>query len=128
MTRRLLLAWGLGLAAGCAPSATAPEGKPEDPAATELREVFELVSLATAEGGKPPKGVKDLAKYESAYPLGFDRLRAGKLVAVWGVGPDPASAGLLAHEKDAAAAGGWVVRRNGQVEKLTADQVRAAGG
>ena len=125
---RLALAGVLGLLAGCGPLAPPPADPADAQKANELREVYDLIALATEGAGRPPASFKELAKLENAFPAGYELVRSGKVVVVWGAGPDAGSGRVLAYEKAAKTDGGWVVRRNGTPERLPAAGVVSALG
>jgi len=50
----------------------------------ELKEVHELFSAFYEVSPKPPKQLKDLAKFENAYPNGWAAVQSGRVVVAWG--------------------------------------------
>jgi hypothetical protein len=103
----------------------------QDPETARRREELQQISAmyeayAKAHEGEPPKQLSDLAtrEHEQIYPLGFRVLREGSYVVVWGAsGKD--SGTVLAYEKDAPAKGGFVLTADGNVQKLTADELNS---
>ena len=119
------------LAAGCSSSSGAGEAVP--PATIDLQEVADLLRSAAGTGRTPTK-LSDLAATQSMYPRGYEALKSGEIVVLWGApiaGEGAASEGgapkaVLAHEKKTPAEGGYVLLQDGTVEQLTADEFKAA--
>lgn len=118
-------------AAGCTSSPGAGEAVP--PALIDLQEVADLLRAAAGTGRTPTK-LADLAATQSMYPRGFEALKSGEIVVLWGApiaGEGAASEGgapqaVLAHEKNAPAEGGYVLLQDGTVKPMTADEFKAA--
>jgi hypothetical protein len=114
------------LATGCGgqPGAEA-DATPGQRALTELAGVLPLLP-------KPPTKVGDLAPYRDAAPFAYESVRTGDVVVVWGVAmPGEGDAGkgttdIVAYEKDAPTAGGFVLLHNGTVKKMTAAEFQSA--
>jgi len=120
----------LGLAAVCAGCGgrrgeTEAEVPPSQRALTELAGVLPLLP-------KPPTKLADLAQYRETAPLAYESIRTGAVVVVWGVAmPGEGDAGkgttdVVAYEKDASTAGGFVLLHNGTVKKMSAAEFNAA--
>ena len=97
------------------------------PVVTALREVGELLR-----GPKPPAKPADLDRGKQMYPRGVRAVTAGEVVVLWGgglAGEGEAAAGggsVVAYEKDAPTAGGYVLLTSGEVKKLSAAEFSAA--
>jgi hypothetical protein len=92
----------------------------------ELQEVRELYRMYANEKGRPPTRLSDLQAYEAGFPYGYQALQRGLCVVRWGMPLTGAPTAILAHEKDAAQKGGWVLLRDGTVQQMTAPEVQAA--
>jgi hypothetical protein len=120
----LLLALGAVCGCGAGPK-PAPAGEPK---AEALREVGDLLRA----GNRPPSKAADLAKYEPTYPRGYQALKSGEVVAIWGAamkGEGDAAGGggeVIAYEKDAPIAGGYVLLTSGEVKQMSAAEFQAA--
>src|SRR5262245_1744006 len=81
-------------------------GSSEGPGSSdELREVGQLIASHTAERGRGPKKLADLAKYEAGGPLGYEAIRSGKIIVLWGAtmageGEGASATAVVAHEKN----------------------------
>ena len=101
------------------------------PQATALQEVADLLRAAGGEGRAPTKPA-DLARYESIYSVGYQAVKSGEVVVVWGAkmaGEGEAAtapANVIAYEKKAPTEGGWVLLQNGNVKEMTASQFNSA--
>ncbi len=117
----------LGLVAGCS---SQPRGASVAPETTLLQDVNNLLR-AVGTGGRLPARVNDLERQKAMFPRGYETVKAGNVVVLWGaafqgegqVGKDEV---IVAYEKDVPASGGYVLFSAGTVKKLTADEFRAA--
>src|SRR5262245_32125052 len=82
------------LAAGCS-SSNAPVGSASPPQTEDLADVAGLLRDFTAEYQKGPSKLADTAKNESLYSRGYQAIKSGTVVVVWGV-PMPLSGGSAA--------------------------------
>ena len=129
MTRSAAL-WGcflfaLGLLGGCGdggPGKTGPAGPTRQ---EELTDLAELLREAAANKQKMPAKVADLEPHEPPHPVAVIAMQRGEVVYAWGVGLS-AGTGILAYEKGAERAGGWVLLQDGTVKQLSADEFKAA--
>jgi hypothetical protein len=123
----LLLAVGFGLAAGC--SSRAKVDTP--PTYTALQDLNDLLHAAGDATGRPPKSLADLDRYKTLFPRGYEAVRSGEVVVLWGTplkgegeaGKDEA---VVAYEKNVPNAGGYVLFSAGTVKKLTSAEFEAA--
>ena len=119
------------LLAGCS-AAPPPVGEAGSKRAAELHEVGQLLALYSGETGRGAGKAADLAKFEAVGPVGYRAVQAGEVVVVWGAkmpgeGDAPAApADVIAYEKDAGSAGGWVLLQNATVRQMTAAEFQAA--
>jgi hypothetical protein len=83
---------------------------------------------------KAPTGYKDFAPYAEIMPEGFNALRTGDVVAIWGVRLEdlsPEATGdsadeVLAYQKETPESGGYVLMKNRKIRQMTADEFKAA--
>jgi hypothetical protein len=127
---RLGLLFSLLMSAGCgsgngtlSPQDAVVEGK-----ISAMNEVGMMLNLHKGDRGKAPSKVADLAKYEFGCPIGYQRVKDGDIVVIWGAPlQEGASEKIIAHEKQAPDAGGYVLMQDGTtVKKLTAEEFKAA--
>lgn len=77
-------------------------------------------------GSGVPKQLADLNSFEPNFPISYRAIKTGEMVVLWGIpmlgeGNASTSEGtIVAYEKDAATAGGWVLMTNGKAKKVTA--------
>ena len=93
-----------------------------------LREVGGLIASHCGENRKAPAKVADLARYEPGFPLGFQAVKSGDVVVVWGAsmtidegggGNAGGTADAMAYEKKVPTEGGFVLLQNGSVMEMT---------
>lgn len=131
--RRLL---GMALAvlslsiAACSKSVPGATDNPEeDQKYYELQEVGWLYEAGQVDRQKPPTKLKDLEPYQMGYPVGYQALRAGQCVVIWGVDmlndPTPQQT-VLAYRQEAATAGGMVLLVDKSIKTMTPEQLKAA--
>ena len=96
-----------------------------------LREVADLLRSAGSPKG-PPTRVADLAQLRSIYPAGYEAVKSGDIVILWGAtirgegderGNDEV---VAAYEKSVPTVGGYVLLTNGDVKQMTPDEFKAA--
>jgi hypothetical protein len=126
LVRRVVIAAGLGLLAGCS---TQPGA--ESPEYTELQEVNDLLRAGAGAAGRPAAGLADLAGYQSMFPRAYEAVQSGEVVVLWGAalaGEGEAGKGesVVAYEKGVPADGGYVLLSAGTVKKMTAAEFGAA--
>jgi hypothetical protein len=124
----VVLAAGFGLLAGC--SSRPGEGAPS--VFTELQEVNEMLHSAAGVSGRVPARLADIApRFQSMYPRGYAAVKSGAVVVLWGApvkGEGDAGKGevVVAYEKAVPTDGGYVLLSAGTVQKMTADEFKAA--
>ena len=107
-------------------------GRSEGPGRSdELREVGSMLSLYSGQYQRGPARVADLAGYEAGHPLGYQAVRSGEVVVVWGTtmpgeGDKGGTNAVVAYEKKVPTEGGLVLLHNGKVRSMTADAFRSA--
>ncbi|MDB5309964.1 MAG: hypothetical protein JWO38_4166 [Gemmataceae bacterium] len=120
-TGLIAVALVIGLSAGCSRREAAA-----DPETAEkqgrLQEVFDLVTAYTEQRKRPPAADRDLRPFENAFPTGFDAVRTGQIVVLWGASPAAGSDAVLAYYKTVPAEGGWVLLQNGTVKEMAPDE------
>lgn len=124
MTTRRLLAGLVLLAAGCgSPEPVKGTGTPSGKdALTDLG----VLLKEFGEGKKrPPAKAADIEPVEPLHQAAYVGLVRGDVVYVWGT-PLTGGTDVVAYEKQAESAGGWVLLQDGTVKEMTADEFRAA--
>jgi hypothetical protein len=124
----MALALGFGLLAGC--SSHQPKGATEAEFG-ELQEVNDLLHAAAGEANRVPKGLADLSRQRSMYPRGYEAVKSGNVVVLWGAplkgegdaGKDEA---IIAYYKGVPTDGGFVLLSAGTVKKMTAAEFSSA--
>jgi hypothetical protein len=112
----------LFLASGCGKAGLAPE---QDQGRFDLTRIYQAYMAYLKSNEKPPAGLGDLEQIESVYPDAIRVVREGAYLVNWGV-TERSSQVVLAYQKDGPEQGGLVVRGDGTVKKMTAEQIRAA--
>jgi hypothetical protein len=123
--RFVVTAASLGLVMGCS-------SQPQAPAAREfalLRDVSDLLHAAAAR--RPPAKLADLDRFQSTYPVGYDAVKSGAVVVLWGAalqgeGEVGKNETVVAYEKDVPTTGGYVLLSAGTVKKMTVAEFEAA--
>jgi hypothetical protein len=116
--------------AGCSsPSPTAKTPSNND----VMLEVGGLIGAYTGEFKKGPSKAADLARYETGFPLGYQAVKSGDVVVVWGAkivieegGGPVGGTDVVAYEKKVPAEGGSVLLQNNTVKQLTPAEFQAA--
>jgi hypothetical protein len=112
-------------AAGAAGTSTQPAGAVKAPAASQAQSDLGFLHFAFSgmvpPGEASPRLPKDLDTAANSIKVVderiFERTKNGEYVVRWG---EPMNSPVLAYEKNAPTAGGWVLRGTGQVEKMAA--------
>lgn len=98
-----------------------------DPQEAVVKELGDLLRC----GNVAPRRLDDLKSFESNFPVPYRALKMGEIVVLWGIpmlgeGDAATKEGkLVAYEKDAPKAGGWILMTNGTVKKVTAEEYAA---
>lgn len=81
------------------------------------------------DSGKPLQKQAEIANFALRYPVAVDEVTKGSLAVVWGAGIQEGSSGtaaIIGYQTDAETQGGWVIRANGNIEKITAEDFKKA--
>ena len=134
--RRLVLAAVFGVlvavagGTGCGGGAGGGDVAPADQAQLALTELGNLLRAPN----RPPAKLADLAAFEQTFSLGFNAVKTGEVVVLWGtpmLGEGDAGKGggtVVAYEKSAPTAGGWALYTSGDVKKVAAADIPAPKG
>ena len=125
--RCVVIAAGLGLLVGCS---SQPKGE-ATPGFTVLQDVNDLLQSAAGAAGKPPARLADVGRYQAMYQRGYDAVKSGEVVVLWGTplkgeGEAGKDEVVLAYEKGVPTDGGYVLLSAGTVKKMTAAEFNAA--
>jgi len=116
------------LAAGC--SLSTPQGQVADPVSEDLTDVAGLLRDYAVEYQRGPTKLTDLAKNQALYSRGYQAIKTGNIVVVWGVRMplqgQGGGTGIIAYEKKVETEGGAVLLENGDIKKMTAAEFTAA--
>jgi hypothetical protein len=126
--RWVVFAVSLGLLAGCS---SQPKGGDAVAEYTELQDVDGLLRTAAGRTGRPPASLADLEKDKVHYPRGYEAVKSGDVVVLWGAAlqgePDVGkNEAVVAYEKRVPTEGGYVLLSAGTVKKMTAAEFNAA--
>ena len=121
------LAVGLALLAGCSKSRQSGGG---EPAASVLQDVDSLIRAA-GPGNRVPAGLADLGRRQAMFPKGYEAVKSGDVVVLWGTplkgeGDAGKEETVVAYEKSVPNSGGYVLLSAGTVKKMSADEFRSA--
>jgi hypothetical protein len=128
VVRVAALAACVGFVVGCTSRA-----KQEAAAAefTQLQEVGDLLHAATGANGRAPAKLTDVDRFKSMFPRGYDAVKSGEIVVLWGAalqgeGDAGKDETVVAYEKDVPASGGFVLLSAGTVKKMSASEFSSA--
>jgi hypothetical protein len=124
MTTRRLLAGLVLFAAGCG-SAEPPKGSGTPTGKEGLDDLAVLLKEFGEQRKKTPAKLADIDPVEPLHQAAHVGLTRGDIVYVWGT-PLSGGSAVIAHEKQADTAGGWVLLQDGTVKQMTADEFKAA--
>lgn len=126
LPRAILVVWLL-TTVGCGRSSNpGQEGTAPTPA-DDLVEVAGLLKDHSGETGKGPARLEDMAGNQPLYPRGYEAIKSGQVVVVWGVAVGEGGGnGIVAYEKQAESEGGSVLLANGEIKSMSADEFRTA--
>ncbi|WP_435015919.1 hypothetical protein TA3x_003476 [Tundrisphaera sp. TA3] len=93
-----------------------------------LNEVGSLLTLYKGDHKKAPAKAQDLARYEPGLPIGYQRIKSGDVVVMWGAPVvEGGEQSVLAYEKSAPESGGYVLMQDGAtVKEMTSEEFKAA--
>ncbi|MSR80153.1 MAG: hypothetical protein EXS11_05435 [Gemmataceae bacterium] len=100
-------------------------------APADLRDCNEMLRQAGATKGMVPAKVVDLVRFKDQYAMGFEAVKSGTVVVVWGAKFDGESeVGKnevpVAYQKTVPESGGYVLLSAGSVKKMTAAEFKFA--
>lgn len=130
MFRGIVLALAFSVVVGC----SGPGGQSSITAdASILYEVADLMRAATQPNGKGPAKLANFNSMQSKLPRGYQAVKSGDVVVVWGVavmgegeGENASGGDVAAYEKDVPTAGGNVLLTSGEIKQMTAAEFAAA--
>jgi hypothetical protein len=117
----------LGLLAGCS-------SHPGGTAASEailLQDVNDLLRASAGPSGRLPSKIADLNRQQKMFPRGYDAVKSGDVVVLWGApmkgeGDAGKDEVVVAYEKAVPTEGGHVLLSAGTVKKMSASEFQAA--
>lgn len=123
-----LAACCLVLPAGCTKRPPASEAMAS---VTLLQDVNELLRAASGATGRPVAGVADLKRHADLFNRGYDAVKSGDVVVLWGTkiqgeGEVGKNEVVIAYEKNTPTSGGHVLLSAGTIKHMTADEFKAA--
>jgi hypothetical protein len=127
MVRIASLTLILALAVGC--GGTNPGGPPSvsGEASEAIVKARDLIIEASVGGIKFEK-MADVKQLESQFPIGAEAIKNGTVIVVWGkkisegiIAPPQ----IIAYESKVPTDGGWVLREDAKISKITADAFAA---
>jgi hypothetical protein len=128
MTLLKYLAIGLCVAlfAGCSSAYEAPDQEMID-----LQDVRQLLHMAGRRTGRPPAKLSDLDSFQAKYSEGYNALKSGDYVVLWGtplkMGKDAGKSEIVvAYGKKVPTDGGYVLTTAGKVTKMSPAEFAAA--
>lgn len=93
---------------------------------TALKDVARMLDDLSKAGEKPPATPADLEKFVMVYPYANTLMRTKKIEYFLGAAVDGSSPPKqVARQVGADTAGGWVLLSNGEVKKMTADELKS---
>jgi hypothetical protein len=115
------------LSPGCS-SAPSKVGATGTPSAKEaLADLVNLLNHLKMENKKPPASVQDIEPIEPLFQGAYLGLVRGEIVYLWETPIDPAGSDkVLAYEKGAETASGWVLMQDGSLKTMEASEFQAA--
>jgi len=97
----------------------------------ELRDLNDLLRHAGAAKGIVPAKKSDLDRFQNDYPMGYESVKSGNVLVIWGAklgaesdqgkGEFP-----IAYQKSVPEGGGYVLLSSGAVKKMTASDFRSS--
>lgn len=112
----------LGLV-GCGGSKSGPV---EEPLRLALEDFAQFLKNLPTDNLPPPKDIAAFMPLEPMAPVAAEYLVNGELVYFWGANLADGGDRVIAHQKDIAANGGWVLLENGKVVRMTPETFEQA--
>ncbi|AMV40781.1 hypothetical protein [Planctomyces sp. SH-PL62] len=138
MFRSVIAAMGLaaclGTLGGCGGSGTTESITSATSENGPLAQVGQIYRAHWQLKDKAPTGPKDIATFADGNPEGVNAVKNGEIVVIWGVklddlsieGDGDSADEVLAYEKATPEQGGYVLMKNRDIRKMTADEFKAA--
>lgn len=127
LRRNFLLAiWALCMMLGVVGCGGTKSGPVDQPMRIALEDFAQFLKNLPTDNLKPPKDIASFMPLEPMAPVAAEYLVSGELVYFWGTDLAQSGDRIIAHQKTMDADGCWVLRENGKVEKLSADQFAQA--
>jgi hypothetical protein len=98
----------------------------DEPGLSELSSIFRSFNKMKQ---RSPKSLKEIASMEQGYPTAIAQLKSGDLVVEWGapmLKEGEGSGAVLGYYKAVPEQGGSVLMQDGKIQKMTADEFKAA--
>jgi hypothetical protein len=94
--------------------------------------VADLLRASARPDGRGPARLTDLDQFQSTYSRGYQAIKSGEVVVVWGGGVRgegeavKGSGEVVAYEKATPTEGGYVLLTSGEVKRMSAAEFNAA--
>jgi hypothetical protein len=103
----------------------------QSPQQAAISEVADMIRATTQPNGKGPSKLSDFNGMQSMYSRGYQAVKSGEIVVIWGSGvkgegETAAGGDVVAYEKDAPTQGGCVLLTSGEVKQMSADEFKSA--
>lgn len=108
---------------GCGGSKSGPV---EEPLRLALEDFAQFLKNLPTDNLPPPKDIAAFMPLEPMAPVAAEYLVNGELVYFWGANLADGGDRVIAHQKDIAANGGWVLLENGKVVRMTPETFEQA--
>src|SRR5262245_28221302 len=123
-----VVAAGLVLLAGCSSSQPPAEAMGT---VTLFQDVEGLLRASEGTNKRPPARLADLNRHQSMFSRGYDAVKSGDVVVLWGArmqgeGEVGKNEAVVAYEKAVPTEGGYVLLSAGTIKKMTAAEFNAA--
>jgi len=115
----------VGATAGCGGGPPQSNSPLEMSSKERFGELSELLSTAQIDLNRPPRSLEELKKYRLGGPFAFKAIADGDIIVLWGTALGQGTA-IVAHEKTAPTAGGWVLLQDRTFKSMTADEFKSA--
>lgn len=108
---------------GCGRNSTTELATPNG-ASDSIAQTLKMIQDASY-GGTKLASAKDTEQYQSLYPEAVQAIKDGKIIVLWGktVKDNAKDAQIIAYEAAASSGEGWGVKEDGQLHKVTSEEV-----